>query len=86
MPTQEHMHVESRRNRWIFIGFTVIAGFYLLTEHRAHLFGWLPFILLAACPLMHIFMHGGHGGHGGSATENEDSRTRSNDQRNHNHS
>jgi hypothetical protein len=24
---------------------------------------WLPVL---ACPLMHIFMHGGHGGHGRS--------------------
>jgi hypothetical protein len=24
----------------------------------------LPWLLLAACPLMHLFMHGGHGGHG----------------------
>ena len=38
-----------------------IAAFYLLTEHRAHLLGALPFLLLLACPLMHLFMHGGHG-------------------------
>jgi len=49
---------------WIFAAFAVIGLFFLLTEHRAHLFGWLPFLLLAACPLMHFF-HGGHGGHGG---------------------
>jgi hypothetical protein len=24
----------------------------------------LPWLILLACPLMHIFMHGGHGGHG----------------------
>ena len=42
-----------------------VAGYFLLTEHRAHFFGALPFLLLLACPLMHIFMHGGHGGHGG---------------------
>jgi hypothetical protein len=23
----------------------------------------LPWLLLAACPLMHVFMHHGHGGH-----------------------
>ncbi len=44
-----------------FIGFIAIAGFYLVAEHRAHLFGYLPFILLLACPLLHVFMHGGHG-------------------------
>lgn len=42
----------------------LVATYFLLTEHRAHLAGWLPYALLAACPLMHIFMHHGHG-HGG---------------------
>ena len=44
-----------------------VAAYFLLSEHRAHFFGALPFLLLLACPLMHIFMHGGHGGHGGHA-------------------
>ncbi len=46
------------------LGFFIIAGVLLLTEHRAHVLGaliWLPLLL---CPLMHFFMHGGHGGHG----------------------
>lgn len=53
---------------WLaFAGFATVAGFFLVTEHAAHLFGALPFLLLAACPLMHLFGHGGHGheGHGG---------------------
>jgi hypothetical protein len=41
-----------------------IAAYFLLTEHRAHVFAVLPFLLLMACPLMHVFMHRGHGGHG----------------------
>ena len=41
-----------------------VAAYFLLTEHRAHFFGALPFLLLLACPLMHMFMHGSHGGHG----------------------
>ena len=50
-----------------FLGFMAIAAFFLVTEHRAHLalaVPYLPWLLLAACPLMHLFMHGGHGGHG----------------------
>ena len=47
-----------------WIVFAVIAAFYLLSEHRVHLLGALPFLLLLACPLMHLFMHGGHGGDG----------------------
>lgn len=46
----------------ILAAFLVIAGFFLITEHRAHLFGFLPFSLLGVCLLMHVFMHGGHGG------------------------
>ena len=52
----------------VLIGFLVLGGFYLIAEHRAHLWlvlPWLPWLLLLACPLMHFFMHGGHGGHGG---------------------
>jgi hypothetical protein len=45
----------------VFVGFLLIGAFFLITEHRAHVLGWLPFILLAACPLMHLFMHKGHG-------------------------
>lgn len=46
-------------------GFLLVAAFFLTTEHRAHLFGLLPYLLLLACPLLHVFMHGGHGaGHG----------------------
>lgn len=40
-----------------------VAGYFLLTEHLAHTLGALPYLLLAACPLMHVFMHHGHGGH-----------------------
>lgn len=50
---------------WLLL---VIAAYYLFTEHRAHLalgLPYLPFLLLAACPLIHVFGHGGHGGHGG---------------------
>jgi hypothetical protein len=47
-----------------------IATYFLLSEHRAHFFAALPFLLLLACPLMHIFMHGGHGGHGGGHAHN----------------
>ena len=48
------------------IVFGAIALYFLLSEHRAHLFFALPFLLLLACPLMHVFMHHGHGGHAGA--------------------
>lgn len=49
-----------------------IAGYFLLTEHLAHVVGALPYLFLLACPLMHMFMHGGHGGHGGHGHHHRD--------------
>ena len=43
--------------------FLAIVGFFLLTEHRAHLFGALPYLFLLACPLIHLFLHRRHGSH-----------------------
>lgn len=37
-----------------------IAAFFLFTEHQVHVFGVLPYLLFALCPLMHVFMHHGH--------------------------
>ncbi len=53
------------RMTWVLLGFIAIGGFFLVTEHTAHVLGALPFVLLLLCPLMMLFMHGGHGGHGG---------------------
>ena len=52
------------RSGIVLCGFLLVAAFHLLTEHTAHIFGVLPFLLLFLCPLMHLFMHHGHGGHG----------------------
>ena len=45
--------------------FLAIALFFLWEEHRAHILGALPYLLLLACPLLHVFMHRGHGGSSG---------------------
>ncbi len=60
----------------VVCGFLIVAGFFLLTEHTAHVFGVLPYLLLAACPLMHLFMHHGHGGHGSRETGDDASANR----------
>jgi hypothetical protein len=75
MPIDHQPHQQPRHN-WVLFGFIAVAAFFLLTEHTAHVVGALPYLLLAACPLMHIFMHGGHGhgGHGSSDTSNESSK------------
>ena len=60
----------------VLIGFTIIAGTLLFTEHRAHVLGVLIWLPLLACPLMHIFMHGGHG-HGGHTRHQDRERNAS---------
>jgi cation transport ATPase len=60
------------RTWWAFAGFIVIAGFFLLTEHRAHFWGILPFVFLLACLLLHMFGHGGHGGKDANVQPNDD--------------
>ena len=44
--------------------FLAVAAFFLLEEHRAHLLGALPYVLLLLCPFIHLLMHRGHGSHG----------------------
>ena len=51
-----------------------IIAYFLITEHLAHLAGFLPYSLLFICIFMHLFMHGGHGGHGGDQGGNSQSR------------
>jgi DUF2933 family protein len=55
----------SMRFSVVLLGFFVIVGILLFTEHRAHVLGALIYLPLLICPLMHFFMHGGHGSHGG---------------------
>jgi hypothetical protein len=70
MGQERAMNTESQLPWWqtkmgmVLIGFLAVAGFFIATEHTAHLYGALPYLLLLACPLMHLFMHGGHGHHG----------------------
>lgn len=39
-----------------------VALLALVLDHRAHVLGTLPYLLLLACPLMHLW-HGDHRGH-----------------------
>ena len=49
----------------VFAGFALVAGALLFTEHRAHVLGFLVWLPVLACSLMHFFMHGRHGNHHG---------------------
>jgi hypothetical protein len=55
----------------VLVGFLIIAGALLFTEHRAHVLGLLIWLPLLACPLMHVFMHGGHGHHASHDQQND---------------
>ena len=70
----EHSHECGGSNggkysRWAFWGFLLIAGYFLYSEHRAHIIPYLPFLLVLACPLMHLFH--GHGRHGGRSAQGD---------------
>ncbi len=54
--------------------FMLAAGavglYYLLTEHLTHLGQALPYLVLLACPLMHLLhRHGHRGGHSGDGEQ-----------------
>lgn len=61
------------RSALVFLGFAAITLFFLWEEHKAHILGALPYILLLMCPLLHLF-HGGHGDHGGTEGPHKDHR------------
>ncbi|RZU48151.1 DUF2933 family protein [Fluviicoccus keumensis] len=78
MNTEEHPvhpHPPFRSSR-AAIALAVMGGvalFFLFEEHRAHLLGLLPYLILFACPLMHLFMHHGH--HHGHRPPQDNDRT-----------
>ena len=68
MPVHDHNGNKPARShlRTIAVaGFFVVAAALLFSEHRVHALGYLPYLLLLACPLLHL-MHGGHGHRHGS--------------------
>lgn len=56
--------ISTRALTWAALSLATIAAFLLLKEQWGHALGFLPYAILLACPLMHLFH--GHGGHGGS--------------------
>jgi hypothetical protein len=50
----------------------ILVAILLVIDHWNHIVTALPYLLLLACPLMHLFMHGGHGGHGHQHSEHCD--------------
>lgn len=56
------------RTNQVLVAFLAIGGYFLWTEHEAHVIAVLPWLLIGGCLVMHLFMHSGHGqagsGHG----------------------
>ena len=74
--THSHDH---NNESWLFsrtgiatVAVVSVLGFLIYTGHSAHLLGLAPYLLILACPLMHIFMHGGHH-HGNESDDDEQS-------------
>jgi hypothetical protein len=79
----QHQHTEPDHGRrqnlalWVFLA---IILYFLVTEHWAHIVPFLPYALLLACLLLHLFMHGGHGGHRRHGERGEDDGHRHDEQ------
>lgn len=64
----EHHEHEPRASRWrtptfwLFVLFALVGAAFLLTKHEEHVWQYLPYALLLACPFLHLFGHRGHGG------------------------
>jgi hypothetical protein len=61
----------------------VIAVFYVVNEHLAHAgqaLTYLPYLILLACPLMHVFGHH-HGGHSHRGHRHTDTNSTKDDHR-----
>lgn len=65
-------------SRLVLFAFLAIGGFFLITEHAAHLFGILPYLLVLLCPLLHL-LHGGHGGHGSHGSHRSQTEGKNNE-------
>ncbi len=45
---------------WLLVAAAAALGLYLVIWHGVHLAAALPFLVILACPLLHVLMHGGH--------------------------
>ncbi len=48
---------------WLLLGVATLVGGYAAIWHGQHVVALLPFLVVAACPLTHLLMHGRHGSH-----------------------
>ena len=60
MPENENAPLWKRLHWTVWCLFGIAVAL-LIVDHWAHVLGVLPYLVLLACPLMHLFMHGKHG-------------------------
>lgn len=77
----EHYHKPENSPSWwktpfgmACLFFFAVAAYLLIKEHAAHIGNNWIYLILLACPLMHVFMHGNHGGHGGHDHSNSNDK------------
>jgi hypothetical protein len=51
------------RKRTALLALTAFGATLIAYDHRVHVIGALPYLVLLACPLMHLFMMHGDDGH-----------------------
>ena len=69
-PDRQPTHLSLPIKVVLYVSIAIIA-YFLITEHLAHLAGFLPFSLLFICIFMHLFMHGGHGDGNGNGNNSQ---------------
>ncbi|HEY5653147.1 MAG TPA: DUF2933 domain-containing protein [Pontiella sp.] len=74
----EHYYKPESENRWwkspsgiAALFFLAAIGYFLITEHWAHIVPYLPYLIILLCPLMHMFHHGKHSDHSHSDDHQE---------------
>ena len=64
--------VFASRTRTALLALTAFGTALIAYDHRVHVIGALPYLVLLACPLIHLFMMHGHGGRAlGDKAQNE---------------
>jgi len=66
MQGKQEQSSEARRQKIIhsmIFGLLVAAFALLIVDHWVHVMGVAPYLLILACPLMHLFGHRHHGRH-----------------------
>ena len=86
----EHSEHNGNGKSWLFsrtglatICALAILGFLVYEGHGAHILGFAPYLLILACPLMHIFMHHDHHHHDHMDDDLKDNSSNTNENKKH---